>query len=353
MNYKSIFKTFTFLLLLNTACQNKIYKQKTQITLYNLLINYKIKRLFNDDTLSKNYHIQSFQRNDSQKTLLFAKFYPENKAYFEILQSDTLYFVDTKHKKVYVINPLKNSKDLFYKIIKLNRLTATKLQSNSGQLITKNDTLIKINPDTTAVYKYVFFKDGKLKFTSALLKFKTYHQYEAYSFKYSKQQYIQHLSTKDTLKNLFKKYKITDIAEFKKNTFKEKKYSRFPVLKGTFFNKHPKPAKTGLTLYEYWHTSCYPCILSIPDLEYLQKKYPKKLKIVGVNQVDKDSLRVLNFIKKHQINYEIILTRNDSLTYSYPTYFLVNSNRKILVREEGYNKKIIKTLDSIIQHYHQ
>lgn len=108
-----------------------------------------------------------------------------------------------------------------------------------------------------------------------------------------------------------------------------------------------------MTLYEYWHTSCYPCILSIPDLERLQKKYSEKLKIIGVNQIDKDRQKIQNFIKKHQITYEILLTDNDTLTYSYPTYFLINANRKILVREEGYNKKVIKSLDSIIQHYHK
>lgn len=355
MNDKSIFKTLTFLLLLITTCQNNFDKQKTQLVSYDFTVNYKIKRLFKDDTLSKNYHIKSYQRNDSLKTLLFAKFYPENKAYFEIQIPDTLFYVNIAQSKVYMKNPRKNSKDLFYRITKMYQLTEQKLKSKTGRrLIINNDTLTEINTDSTAIYQYVFSKTGKLKFASMFLKFKTYHQYEAYTFKYLKQQNIQNLSTKDTLKNLFKKYKFTDIAKIKQNTFKEKKLSLFPVLKGIRLNKyHIQQVKPELTLYEYWHTSCYPCILSIPDLERLQKKYPKKLKIIGVNQVDKDSLRVLNFIKNHHINYEILLTDFDSLTYSYPTYFLINANRKILAREEGYSKKVIKNLDSIIQHYHR
>lgn len=240
MNYKLIIKTFTFFLLANVSCQNKIYKQKKQLVYYDFTVNYKIKRLFKDDTLSKNYHIKSYQRNDSLKTFLFAKFYPENKAYFEIQIPDTLFYVDTAQSKVYMKSPRKNSKDLFYRITKMYQLTEQKLKSkNNSRLISNNDTLMEINHDSTAVYKYVFSKAGKLKFVSVFLKFKTYHQYEAYTFNYLKQQSLQNLSLKDTLQNLFKKYKLTDKAEIKRNAFKVKEFTRFPVLKGNVvLNNH-------------------------------------------------------------------------------------------------------------------
>ena len=88
MNDKSIFKTLTFLLLSITTCQNNFDKQKTQLVSNDFTVNYKIKRLFKDDTLSKKYQIKSYQRNDSLRTLFFAKFCPENKAYLEILLTD-------------------------------------------------------------------------------------------------------------------------------------------------------------------------------------------------------------------------------------------------------------------------
>jgi thiol-disulfide isomerase/thioredoxin len=97
------------------------------------------------------------------------------------------------------------------------------------------------------------------------------------------------------------------------------------------------------TLIEFWGTWCGPCLAMTPKIKELNQKYFKNLNVVSI-AVDDDKKKVENYIKAHNMNWQMaIIQRSHSTTNSvlkklnvkfYPTFILIDDKGKIISRDE-------------------
>ncbi len=69
--------------------------------------------------------------------------------------------------------------------------------------------------------------------------------------------------------------------------------------------------KDKAVLMVFMTTSCPPCKAQIPNLNNLQKKYKKDLKVIGVLLEDKDIKKIKQFIKTYNINFALSIGENN------------------------------------------
>lgn len=97
------------------------------------------------------------------------------------------------------------------------------------------------------------------------------------------------------------------------------------------------------TLIEFWGTWCGPCVAMTPKVKELNKKYSKKLNIVGI-AVDDNKKKVENYIEKHGLNWKMAhIPKNESWNNNiikklkidfYPSFILIDSTGQIISRDE-------------------
>lgn len=98
--------------------------------------------------------------------------------------------------------------------------------------------------------------------------------------------------------------------------------------------------KGSLILLDFWFIGCLPCIESIPFLNELQAKYSQKnLNVLGLNAMDKNKELLMNFSQEKNIDYTILSIEKGVLEsfhiLAFPTYYLINTDAKILWRSIG------------------
>lgn len=110
--------------------------------------------------------------------------------------------------------------------------------------------------------------------------------------------------------------------------------------------------KKKYTLIDFWGTWCGPCLDLMPRLTALQNKYAKKLTIISIaNDQDKDVVK--KYVEKNKMNWTHGFQdgRKNNKIYAdlgvtvYPTFILLDSNGKILLR--GSSDFLDKIEDSI------
>jgi thiol-disulfide isomerase/thioredoxin len=110
--------------------------------------------------------------------------------------------------------------------------------------------------------------------------------------------------------------------------------------------------KKKYTLIDFWGTWCGPCIEMIPRLTALQNKYAEKLNIISIAN-DQDKNVVKKYVEKNKMNWTHGFQdgRKNNKIYTdlgisaYPTFILLDSNGKILLR--GSSEVLNKIEDSI------
>ena len=112
--------------------------------------------------------------------------------------------------------------------------------------------------------------------------------------------------------------------------------------------------KGKLVLIDFFTKSCYPCMLALPGLQALHKKYKSKgLKVIGINIYDKKQDGIIPFLSKHGITYPVLLGGKDvGVNYNVsgiPTVYLIDKNGKIIFSFDGYEKKKEQELENIIR----
>jgi thiol-disulfide isomerase/thioredoxin len=95
--------------------------------------------------------------------------------------------------------------------------------------------------------------------------------------------------------------------------------------------------KGKVILINYWATWCGPCVMEVPDIVKLQKKYgPKGFVVLGISADDPGDIpKVKQFIAKTGINYPVMLAPKELLQQTgipgaLPTSFLVDKSGKIV-----------------------
>lgn len=86
------------------------------------------------------------------------------------------------------------------------------------------------------------------------------------------------------------------------------------ALKPADFNKFKDAANGKVLVINFWATWCGPCIAEFPEFVTLDAKYRDKgVKVVGVTVDDPSDVKpkVIPFIKKHKVKFDIVLQETD------------------------------------------
>jgi thiol-disulfide isomerase/thioredoxin len=103
-----------------------------------------------------------------------------------------------------------------------------------------------------------------------------------------------------------------------------------------------KQLENKVVLLTFFATWCPPCIEEIPSLIELQKSYQdKEFTVVAFSVDEGGASQVANFIKKHNINYPVLMadeavTNGVGGVMGIPVSFLVNRKGEIVKKFLGY-----------------
>ncbi len=111
-----------------------------------------------------------------------------------------------------------------------------------------------------------------------------------------------------------------------------------------------------VTLIDFWYMDCFPCIKAIPHLNAISEKYAEgDLAVIGVNPYnnnEKDSARFPNFLDHNPIDYPYVFISPESAkechVRAYPTFYLLNEERKVVYSSIGYSDEMSEKIDSAI-----
>ena len=100
-------------------------------------------------------------------------------------------------------------------------------------------------------------------------------------------------------------------------------------------------------ILDFWYTSCYPCIKSIPLVSNIARKYDRKyVTVYGANMIDneiKNKSRLDKFFINNPMPYPTIMLDNDRYSQwnlSYPTFIILNDKFEVVYHETGYNENL-------------
>lgn len=148
---------------------------------------------------------------------------------------------------------------------------------------------------------------------------------------------------------LEKKIKIVDTIDLIKwnllNTKNNNKFSNY--------NLNNKP-----TLFYFTYLGCLPCKMAIPILDSLYLKWNNKINFCAINVFDKNIDKIKIYKKANNIKFDYFYNSDNNETFkiikeldlsSYPTFILMNPNKKIVYKQLGMSNNLFENLDSIIK----
>ena len=97
-----------------------------------------------------------------------------------------------------------------------------------------------------------------------------------------------------------------------------------------------KDLRGKIVLLDFWTYCCINCMHVLPDLKYLEKKYPKELVVIGVHSAkfdnEKDSENIRKAILRHDIEHPVI---NDSKMSVWRKFFVRAWPSLVVIDPEG------------------
>jgi thiol-disulfide isomerase/thioredoxin len=107
----------------------------------------------------------------------------------------------------------------------------------------------------------------------------------------------------------------------------------------------------NLIMLEFWFPYCTGCVLAIPEINEIQKKYKNKgLKVYGIEFTKSDSTNLTGYISKMKIEYPTLYAAKEVASGSGvsggPTVFLINKAGKFVYARAGFIKEeVIKAIE--------
>lgn len=115
-----------------------------------------------------------------------------------------------------------------------------------------------------------------------------------------------------------------------------------------------------LVLIDFWGTWCQPCLKSIPHLVDLQQRMGRRIAVLGVacepDTPAKSATRVADTVRRLNVNYPVLLSRNDGScplqealkVQAFPTMVLVDRQGRVLWRDQGATPATLARLDRFL-----
>lgn len=123
------------------------------------------------------------------------------------------------------------------------------------------------------------------------------------------------------------------------------------TIEGKVFNSDEHVVIRKITskyiVLDFWYTTCYPCIKSIPSVINIANKYDQKdVAVYGLNMVDdeiKNKKQLDKFFTKHPMPYPTIMLNNSryaEMNISYPTFIILNDKMEVMFYESGFDENL-------------
>jgi len=139
----------------------------------------------------------------------------------------------------------------------------------------------------------------------------------------------------------------------KKSKLVGKKATDFEVtaIDGTTYTLSELKGKT--VVLNFWFVECKPCVMEIPELNELVKKYKNNKDIIFLGLATNRKEQLETFLKKQAFGYNIVPeTRNVAATYGvsgYPTHIVIGKNGKITFVATGLSPTTVHNLEEAIK----
>lgn len=113
---------------------------------------------------------------------------------------------------------------------------------------------------------------------------------------------------------------------------------------------------TKITFYNFWFTTCTPCVLELPMLNELKTKYNNKVDFIAVTFEEKKDIEV--FLKKFEFNFQHVRMKKNEIsslffTNGYPTTIIVNNGKIVYCYYGGPGDKNSKYYEPLIKKLHK
>ncbi len=131
---------------------------------------------------------------------------------------------------------------------------------------------------------------------------------------------------------------IKQVAEAKKEV-KRMKGQKFPdfeltTLEGKTYRNEDLKGK--IVLFNFWFTSCRPCVMELPDINAIVEEYEQD-DIIFLAPTFEDEFKVDKFLTRFNMEYEIVADVKDFVIgnniRNFPTHFVID--------REGYIEKVV------------
>lgn len=112
--------------------------------------------------------------------------------------------------------------------------------------------------------------------------------------------------------------------------------------------------KGKVILLDFWIKNCRPCVLSVPHLNKLQKKFENMdFELISINSYDSKE-EVGKFFDKNKVNYPVLLNGKEIATSygvnAFPTFFIIDKSGKIIYSQAGFEETTTSKIEEIIEY---
>lgn len=122
-------------------------------------------------------------------------------------------------------------------------------------------------------------------------------------------------------------------------------------IKGKSFNSEELKGK--IVVVNLWFTSCKPCIMEMPELNVLYKKFKDNPNVVFLSITYNSSKEIKKFLKKHEFNYPVVASAQETCSSfnvkGYPTNIIIDQTGKFSFFATGGFPGINQVLGSEIE----
>lgn len=114
-----------------------------------------------------------------------------------------------------------------------------------------------------------------------------------------------------------------------------------------------------IIILDFWYSSCYPCIQSIPEVNKIYDRFHDKgVVIFGVNIIDdefKNKSRIEKYVRNNPMKYQTIMADPQSYTTwvpnGYPMLLILDSDFQLIGTHGGYSETMADEISKIIEEH--
>lgn len=117
-----------------------------------------------------------------------------------------------------------------------------------------------------------------------------------------------------------------------------------------------KNIDADVILLDFWYSSCYPCMKTIPEINKLYDHFKgQKVAVYGVNIIDDEvsnKSRIEKYVRNNPMHYQTIMADNKVyaswVPKGYPTLLILDRNFNLIYENTGYSETMEAELSEII-----